>query len=71
MGMPFPLGLSRVAAVAADFVPWAWGINGFASVVSAVLAIVLAIELGFSAVIVAAVACYGLAAWLARPVETP
>ena len=70
MGMPFPLGLSRVAAVAADFVPWAWGINGFASVVSAVLAIVLAIELGFSAVIVAAVACYVLAALLARSVDS-
>ena len=70
MGMPFPLGLTRVAALATDFLPWAWGINGFASVVSAVLAIVLAIELGFSAVIIVAVGCYGLAAWLARPVDS-
>ena len=43
MGMPFPLGLRRVAEQAPDFVPWAWGINGFASVVSAVLATLLAI----------------------------
>src|SRR5690606_33805274 len=35
MGMPFPLGLSRVAGEAPAFIPWAWGINGFASVVSA------------------------------------
>jgi hypothetical protein len=66
MGMPFPLGLSRVSDSAPDFVPWAWGINGFASVVSAVLATVLAIEYGFSAVVVVAVACYVLAAVLSR-----
>ncbi|MGB5332352.1 MAG: hypothetical protein WBN05_07420, partial [Woeseiaceae bacterium] len=37
MGMPFPLGLHRVAQIAPDFIPWAWGINGYASVISAVL----------------------------------
>ncbi len=64
MGMPFPLGLSRVAAEAPDFVPWAWGINGFASVVSAVLATLLAIHLGFTAVIVLAALLYLTAAAL-------
>jgi MFS family permease len=64
MGMPFPLGLSRVAEHAPDLVPWAWGVNGCASVVSAVLASLLSIHLGFVAVIIAAVALYGLAAWL-------
>ncbi len=64
MGMPFPLGLARVAARAPSFVPWAWGINGFASVIAAVLATLLAIELGFSAVIVIAVVLYGVAAGL-------
>jgi hypothetical protein len=62
MGMPFPIGLSRVAAGAADFVPWAWGINGFASVVSASLATLLAVELGFTAVIVLALLLYAAAA---------
>jgi hypothetical protein len=38
MGMPFPLGLGRLARGAPEFIPWAWGINGFASVVSAALA---------------------------------
>jgi hypothetical protein len=66
MGMPFPIALSRVAAGAADFVPWAWGINGFASVVSASLATLLAVEFGFTPVIVMAVALYGLAAALFR-----
>ena len=64
MGMPFPLGLRRVAADAPDFVPWAWGINGFASVVSAVLATLLAIHFGFTAVIVLALLLYIAAASL-------
>ncbi len=64
MGMPFPLGLRRVAERAPDFVPWAWGINGFASVVSAVLATLLAVHFGFTAVIVLAVLLYVAAAAL-------
>jgi len=63
MGMPFPLGLRRLSQSAPGFVPWAWGINGFASVVSAVLATLLAIEFGFNAVIVIALVFYALAAW--------
>jgi SAM-dependent methyltransferase len=62
MGIPFPLGLSRVAAHSPSLVPWAWGINGCASVISAVLATLLAMHFGFSAVIVAAVAIYAIAA---------
>jgi hypothetical protein len=64
MGMPFPLGLRRVAEQAPDFVPWAWGINGFASVVSAVLATLLAIHFGFTIVIVLAMIIYIAAAAL-------
>ena len=64
MGMPFPLGLARVTAKAPAFIPWAWGINGFASVIAAVLATLMAIELGFTAVIVVAVVLYGSAAGL-------
>ncbi|MEE8499093.1 MAG: hypothetical protein V3S27_00865, partial [Kiloniellales bacterium] len=33
MGMPFPLGLARLSREAPALVPWAWGINGCASVV--------------------------------------
>ncbi|HUF55122.1 MAG TPA: hypothetical protein VMM55_01025 [Thermohalobaculum sp.] len=64
MGLPFPLGIARVARVDADLVPWAWAINGCASVVAAVLATVLAMHLGFAAVVCIAVALY-LAAPLA------
>ncbi len=62
MGMPFPLGLGHLARTAPGFMPWAWGINGFASVVSAVLATLLAIEFGFVFVLLLAVALYAIAA---------
>lgn len=58
MGMPFPTGTMRLANTARDSVPWAWAINGFASVVGAVLATLLAIHLGFAAVIILAVLIY-------------
>ena len=64
MGMPFPLGIIRVARDGGNLVPWAWGINGCASVVAAILATLLAIHLGFTAVVLIAVALY-LAAPLA------
>ena len=64
MGMPFPLGLRQVAEDAPDFVPWAWGINGFASVISAVLATLLAIHFGFTVVIALALLLYVAAASL-------
>jgi len=63
MGMPFPLGLAATAAKAPRLVPWAWGINGCASVVSAVLATVLAMHVEFSNVVIGAVAIYAIAAW--------
>ena len=62
MGMPFPLGLGRLQERWHELVPWAWGINGCASVVSAVLATFLALHLGFGAVIGLAAVLY-LAAW--------
>ncbi len=62
MGMPFPLGLAQVGHELPHLVPWAWGINGCASVVSAVLATLLAIEFGFSAVVLLAVILYAVAA---------
>jgi SAM-dependent methyltransferase len=62
MGMPFPLGLSAVSETAPAFVPWAWGVNGCTSVLSSILATIIAIHLGFSAVMGMAAILYGLAA---------
>jgi L-cystine uptake protein TcyP (sodium:dicarboxylate symporter family) len=62
MGMPFPLALVRVAAARSALVPLAWGINGCASVLSAILAILLAMSLGFNAVVLIAIGLYVVAA---------
>jgi hypothetical protein len=61
MGMPFPLGLARVAETADNLIPWSWGINGCASVTGAVLAAILAVHLGFQMVITLALILYALA----------
>jgi len=58
MGMPFPLGLARTAARTPEMVPWAWGVNGCASVLSAVLAALLGIHFGFTMVVFLALVLY-------------
>lgn len=65
MGMPFPLGLRALAGVRPDLVPWAWAVNGCASVLSALLAALGAVTWGFSALFAAAALCYLLAAFCA------
>lgn len=69
MGMPFPLGLAAVAKRGETLVPWAWGINGFASVVATLLATLLAIHWGQTAVVLSAVALYLVALWQFPGVE--
>lgn len=66
MGMPFPLALARLAREQPAFLVWAWGINGCASVLSAILAALLAVHFGFAVVCLTAAALYLLAAavWL-------
>ena len=58
MGMPFPLGIDRLQKHQPHLIAWAWGINGYASVISAILATCLAIAFGFNVVILLAVGIY-------------
>ena len=67
MGIPFPLGLQAAANRSDALLPWAWGINGCASVLGATLATASAVHLGFPAVVMMALVCYGLAALALRP----
>jgi hypothetical protein len=57
MGMPFPLAIRGLEE---PLVPWAWGINGCASVVSPALATLLAIDIGFTGVLWLALVAYAL-----------
>jgi hypothetical protein len=62
MGMAMPIGLLRLSGLYRRGVPWAWGINGVTSVLASVLALAVAITLGFTAATLVAAACYALAA---------
>jgi hypothetical protein len=63
MGMPFPMALSSISQTTPALIPWAWGINGCASVISAILATLIATQFGFTVLIFLAVALYCVAAW--------
>lgn len=66
MGMPFPLGLQRVADRRPDWVPWCWGVNGFVSVMGAAAAPLLALAVGFPGVLLGGGALYLLAGFVLR-----
>ena len=61
LGWPFPSGLRFMAGKFPELVPWAWGINGCASVIGAVLGICLAVSIGLRMLMFAACALYLLA----------
>ncbi len=61
MGMPFPLGLNLLAKISPETIAWAWGINGCASVVSAIAATLVALNYGFTTIIIMALVFYLLA----------
>jgi hypothetical protein len=65
MGIPFPLVLRQLGQSRAELLPWAWAINGCASVVAGPLATLLALGAGLPIVLLVASACYSMAALLA------
>jgi hypothetical protein len=66
MGMLFPLGLRQIGRNDAELLPWTWAINGCASVVATSLATLLALGAGLAVVLLAASACYVVAALAVR-----
>ena len=61
LGMPFPTGLRIASREAAPIVPWAWGVNGFFTVIGTVAAVILGMAVGFTAVLLLSAACYAVA----------
>lgn len=60
MGIPFPRSLVLVQEADPGRVPWAWAVNGCASVLSSILATMLAVSAGFHVVLATASAAYGV-----------
>ena len=54
LGMAFPLGIRIVMNRCPQLLPWAWAINAFLSVFSSMFCIVLAMEIGFTKVLIIA-----------------
>ena len=65
MGTMFPKGIDHLETIAPKLVPWAWGINGAASVVAAIAAALAALSWGFTAVMLVGAACYAGATLMA------
>jgi len=61
MGMPFPLGIIKVKEKNKELIPWLWAVNGSASVVSSIAAVIISIHLGFLVVIGIAAIMYVIA----------
>lgn len=58
LGMPFPLGLRMAMQRSSALGSWAWGVNGFFTVIGTVLALMLGMMIGFRAVLFFACVCY-------------
>ncbi len=63
LGWPFPLGLREVSRSRPRLAPWAWGVNGCASVIGVILGKCLTMDLGFQTVMIMGWVLYVLAAW--------
>jgi len=60
LGMYFPTGLELLRRIEPRLIPWAWAVNGVGSVIATVLAVILGIEFGFSAVALIAIGVYAV-----------
>lgn len=58
LGMAMPLGLRRLQGLYPQALPYAWGVNGIASVLASVLGVAIAMLFGFTVAGIAAAACY-------------
>jgi hypothetical protein len=61
LGMPFAHGVGLLNRVNPSFVPWAWAVNGSATVVGSVVTVIVSMNFGFHAVLELAAAIYLIA----------
>jgi hypothetical protein len=68
MGMPFPTGLRALAEADDQRAEWAWALNGGATVLGSVSAMIIAIHFGLNVTLACGALAYVLAAaWRVRP----
>jgi len=62
MGVPFPAAVRALGRTDPTAIPWAWGVNGCASVIASILAAMAALEWGFGMVMLLGALAYAAAA---------
>jgi len=70
LGTAMPLGLRRLAHGREELIPWAWAVNGAASVLGSILAMVVAINNGFTVTLLLGALVYLIALGLASATGT-
>lgn len=69
MGMPFPYGISRISDSSRYLVAYAWGVNGFFSVIGSVLVVMMTMTFGFRVVFIVSGLIYLMAVMPLRKME--
>jgi spermidine synthase len=61
LGMPLPAGIGALGRRRPDHLAWVWAINGATSVLGSVVAMLIALMVGFRIVVLTGAACYVIA----------
>ena len=64
LGIPFPIGVRLLEGLKRDLIPWAWAVNGCASVLGSILPTIIALSFGFSVVFLVAGVTYLASIWM-------
>jgi hypothetical protein len=67
MGMPMPIGVRILNRESPELIPWAWGVNGAASVMGSVAALAIALLAGFNQAMLVGATLYLAALACQRP----
>jgi len=66
MGMPFPLAIKVLQERMNQAIPWMWSINGATSVLASIIAIILAMNIGYNLTFAVGCLCYLVAFFIGR-----
>jgi hypothetical protein len=56
--VPFAYGIRLVNRFNKPFVPWAWAVNGFMTVIGSILVVIVSMSFGFNAELAMAILIY-------------
>lgn len=66
MGMPLPLAIKILQTRMNQVIPWMWGVNGATSVLASIIAIILAMNVGYNFIFILGCLCYVIAFFVGK-----